>query len=136
MSQEDLAMAAYEQYRVLSEYEIGHCSQAINMMTRVGKPICEIMTRHADPEDLEHDLVLCIRQANQVGKVFHYFRAIHSHPGKFNYGFYTHRWAMEALDFIDKNEIPSYHRSWILGRVFGYTPDAIQEFIDKNNLLP
>lgn len=136
MNQEDLVMAAYEEYRALSEYEIGQCRQAIEMMTRVGKPICDIMTRSADAEDLEHDLVLCIRQSCAVGKVFHYFRLIPGHPDKFHYGFYTHRWAMEALDFVHNTDLPHYHRAWIMGRMFGYTADAIQEFIDKKNLQP
>jgi len=54
---------------------------------------------------------------------------------RWSYGFYREPWVDEAILFIDHVELPAFHRHWISGLLFGYTPGAIQRFLSAEQVL-
>jgi hypothetical protein len=118
--------------KVISEYEVGRAMQAAEFALRLGKPVCEVMVRSADRQDLEDDLNQIIASLGAQGKIFPMIRVWSKEPLRFGYGFYKEPWIVKALEFLEQTELGHFDRSWISGLLFGYTPQAIQEFIDRN----
>jgi len=115
--------------KVLTEYEIGRCMSAIDDVGMLNKPIAEVMTRTAGIYDLQDDLTKCLELSGRVGSDIRYW--IRPSGQRLRYGFYRHLWALQALEFLDRGELSQFDRDWISGLLFGYAPERIQEFVDK-----
>lgn len=118
-------------FSVLTEYEAGCCSSAIESVFRLGKPIAEVCERQISNRDidaLEADLRICLEMAGH-GEMKGFIRRIDE--ARVAYGFFAHPWALEALEFLDqrRSEIEPRHTDWIQGLLFGYAADAIQRFV-------
>jgi hypothetical protein len=113
---------------VLSEYEVGRVFSAIAEVKRRGKPLAEVGMRICEKEDLLRDLSQCLAQDQGTGKAFIW--TMPSDKG-FRYGFFSHEWVFRALIFMEQRDLDPKDRIWIQGLVFGYTPSAIQEFLDR-----
>ena len=119
--------------RVLSEYEIGRSISAIEAVLRTDKPIAEVGCRQTAVVDLEADLQRCLDLVRRPCPVRFWTRTDGS---RIRYGFYLHPWAVEALDFLDHSALEDAERAWIGGLLFGYRPDAIQEYITRRGMAP
>ncbi|HEY4528333.1 MAG TPA: hypothetical protein VJJ48_00695 [Candidatus Paceibacterota bacterium] len=115
--------------RILTEYEIGRSMGAIEAIELLDKPIAEVMTRRAKLRDLEADLEDCIKLSGTRGIKYYVRRAS---DGRYEYGFYRYPWVLAGLDFLQRTKLSDLDRSWISGRLFGYTPREIQRFIDRD----
>lgn len=114
-------------FNILSDYEVGRCISSIEAVSRGTKPVAEIGNRKLeDIEQLKADLRACLelaREPNVKGFV------LQQEANRWSFGFYSESWVEEAILFIDRVELPEYHRHWISGLLFGYSPDAIQRFL-------
>jgi hypothetical protein len=121
------------EFRLLTDYECGRALTAIEWVSRSQKPIAEFggrPIRGCDFRALAHDLNRCIVQSCEDVRGFII-------PDKMKgfccYGFFKYSWAVEALlDIWGKTKSgPTRPRRllWMQGLVFGYSPDAIQQFI-------
>lgn len=115
--------------KVLSEYEVGRCLSAVEAIARTDKPIAEVGCRDAKLADLESDLQGCVGLVSGDYGVRFWTRAS---EGRIRYGFYREPWALDAIDFLDRTDLDPGARAWISGLLFGYRPDAIQQFIAKS----
>lgn len=122
-------------FRVLSEYECGRAQMAIEWVARAQKPIVEIggvPITHCDLRALTRDLDRCIDLSGEEVRAF-----VAPSGGKFCcYGFYKFPWAIDALLFAwGIRRVPAGTRRslWLQGLVFGYSPRAIQDFIDAES---
>jgi hypothetical protein len=122
-------------FRVLSEYECGRAQMAIEWVARAQKPIVEIggvPITHCDLTALTRDLDRCIELSGEDVRAF-----VAPSGGKYCcYGFYKFPWALDALLFAwgIRRVQPSTRRTlWLQGLVFGYSPSAIQAFIDAES---
>jgi hypothetical protein len=113
--------------KVLSEFEIGQASAAIEAVGRQGKPIAEVGCRAAAREDIEHDLRANLADRREANRVFVWIRPA---GDRFRFGYYSEAWTQSALDFLERANVEDSDRHWISGLLFGYQPSAIQEFID------
>lgn len=118
---------------ILTEYEAGHAITAIEWVARSGKPIVVIGERilaECETERLATELNYCIRIVGEpriLGFIVRRDRDF------WQYGFFRHRWAMDALLYLQEKapRIQGVHAHWIRGLLFGYDPDAIQRFISS-----
>jgi hypothetical protein len=83
----------------------------------------------AKPADILEDLRGCLRVERDPPGVSLWIRP--SGDGRFRCGYYGQPWTLEALDFLDRVELNQTDRDWIQGLLFGYRPEKIQEFIDR-----
>jgi len=118
-------------FSILTEYEAGCCSNAIDSVVRLGKPVAEICERPISDEgisSLEDDLRICLQMAGHA-EVKGFIRQVDE--ARVAYGFYAHPWALEALEFLDqrRSDIEPYHADWIQGLLFGYASDQIQRYM-------
>ena len=54
--------------------------------------------------------------------------------GNIGYCCWRFPWAAKALEWIDQCQVDSngdYHRHWIQGLLYGYSPEAIDEFLSR-----
>lgn len=116
-------------YKVLTDYEVGRCSSAIEAVVLLGKPIVEVMTRKAVREELEADLKQCLEMGRKLSRRVKYF--VLPAGSRFRYGFYLERWTLEALIFLEGRNLSGRDRAWVSGLLFGYTPGEIQKFINR-----
>ena len=94
---------------------------------RTGKPPSSL-----DVADLEADLRGCLDFVGRVGEVKFWTRQA-GDVSLFRYGFYREPWALQALDFMDQAEdLCDTDRAWMNGLLFGYSPQAIQEYITRH----
>jgi hypothetical protein len=124
-------------FSVLTDYEAGCCSNAIESVFRLGKPIAEICERNINEEGipaLEADIRVCLEMAGHT-EVKGFIRRIDE--ARVSYGFFAHPWAVEALEYLDqrRSEIEPRHADWIQGLLFGYAADAIQRFMAARSVL-
>lgn len=117
---------------VLTEFEAGCCAVAIESITRLGKPIAEVCTRRIEESripSLESDLLRCLESSGQAASVKGFIRRVDE--ARVSFGFFTHPWALEALEYLDqhRSQIEARHVDWIEGLLFGYQADAIQAFL-------
>jgi|ERR1700680_109819 hypothetical protein len=122
-------------FRMFSEYECGRAQIAIEWVARAQKPIVEIggvPIKHCDLRALAHDLNRCIELSGEEVRAF-----VAPSGGKFCcYGFYKFPWTIDALLFAwGIRRVPAGTRRslWLQGLVFGYSPSAIQDFIDAES---
>ena len=115
--------------KVLSEYEIGRCLSAIDAVVLLGKPIAEVSSLSAEMADLEDDLRHCQELAGNRGRVARFW--IRQSESRLRYGFYKEPWTLQALDFLNQATLTHFDRDWINGLLFGYRPEMIQEFLDR-----
>ena len=113
--------------RILTEYELGQASVAIESVARLGKPIAEVGSRAGRREDIEHDLRACLADRREARHLMIWIRA---DAERLRFGYYAEPWTQRALDFLDRPGLELADRHWICGLLFGYQPGAIQEFID------
>lgn len=115
---------------VLTEYEIGRAIWAAEIIAKSDKPVTEVGSRAASPAALEADLRECLKLASEAVDVKIW--TLKSDDGKrIRYGFYREAWVIDALNFLDRADLPDTDRAWINGLLFGYRSDAIQRFIDR-----
>jgi hypothetical protein len=122
-------------FRILTEYECGRAQIAIEWVARAQKPIVEIggiPIAHCDLKALALDLDRCIELSGESVRAF-----IAPSGGRFCcYGFYKFPWAIDALLFAwGIKRVPRGTRRslWLQGLVFGYSPSAIQDFINAES---
>lgn len=109
--------------KVFTDYEHGRAQMAIEWVARGGKPIVEIGSRPIDGLDvsaLAADLNVCVSTSGESVRAF---IAPDIVEGYCVYGFYQFEWAVEAL-LMQRTEAPD----WLLGSLFGYSPEAIDRF--------
>lgn len=116
--------------KILSDYELGSATAAIQAIALSGKPVAEVGCRRADLADLEADLQGCLRLADAGAEIQFWTKA--ATGGRYRYGFYAQPWVLSAIDFLDRADLAETDRSWINGLLFGYRTDAIQQFIDRS----
>jgi hypothetical protein len=116
--------------KVLSEFEIGQAMAAIEGVDRLGKPMAEVGLRLVDPADLDHDLRWCISDSG--ARVFLWIRR---HGERWSFGFYQQPWVLDAMDFLERADLPLNDRHWITGLLFGYQPHAIQSFAQRHEAI-
>ena len=115
---------------VLAEYEVGRAILAAETIARSEKPVAEVgCQKVASTVALEDDLRECVKLAGHADNVRVWTLA--TDGGRTRYGFYREGWVLDALDFLDRAELPEVDRVWIGGLLFGYRSDAIQQFIDR-----
>ena len=117
--------------RILSEYEIGLCTEAIRAVSLLGKPFSKVSMRSGGLADLKADLAGCLKSNNSSGVRYWIRRYKFRGYLWYRYGFYKEPWTLEALDFCDRSKLSDFDRSWIQGLLFGYKDNQIQKFIDK-----
>lgn len=117
--------------RLLSEYEVGRAVSAIEAVSRSDKPIAEVGSTQAERGDLEADLKGCLALVRGVEDVRFWIKVASGTLLRF--GFYREPWALDALDFLDRADLPETDRAWISGLLFGYRPTAIQNFIARQS---
>lgn len=103
---------------------------AIDAIALTGKPVAEVSCRKVRLADLENDLAKCLELAGEVGNVRPWTKIV---GARVRYGFYREQWVLDALNFLDRTELSDVDRSWISGLLFGYRPDAIQQYISRTN---
>lgn len=114
-------------FNILSDYEVGRCISAIEAIGRGTKPLAEVGSIKPENLDfLKKDLSACLRITRE-SKVKGFL--LRQEGERWSYGFYREAWVEEALLFIDRVELPAFHRHWISGLLFGYNPGAIQRFL-------
>ncbi len=116
---------------VLTDYEIGRAVWAAEIIAKSDKPVTEVGCRAITSADaLENDLRACLKLASEAADVKIWTRR--ADGGKrMRYGFYRDAWVIDALDFLDRADLPDVDRAWINGLLFGYRSDAIQRFINR-----
>ncbi len=115
---------------VLSEYEIGRATWAAQMIARSDKPVAEVGACLAVSLDaVMADLHECLNLAGHIDGVKVWSRP--ASGGRVRYGFYREAWVLDALDFLDRATVADTDHAWISGLLFGYRPDAIQDFIAR-----
>ncbi len=117
--------------KVLTAEEVGECRLAIRAVALEGKPIVEVCCRPGVEADLREDLEECLRNSGHGVHDDAVLCWIRPHEGMLTYGFYAEEWTIAALDWLTAAELDDVDRNWIYGLLFGYTPAAIQAFIDK-----
>lgn len=115
--------------KVLSEYEVAKSLSAIDAVELLDKPIAEVMGRKVSKAHLRSDLKNILKLAGNRSKVKYWIRS--SERGRLRYGFYIYPWTLKALDFLDSAKLRRFDRDWIAGRLYGYRPGKIQEFLDR-----
>jgi hypothetical protein len=115
---------------ILTEYEIGRAIWAAEIVAKSDKPVTEAGSLvAASPDALLDDLRECLKLASESADVKIWTR---SAGGKrLRYGFYRDAWVVDALDFLDRADLPDADRAWINGLLFGYRSDAIQRFLNR-----
>lgn len=113
--------------RILSEFEIGQAMAAIESVARSGKPLAEVGCRAGNLADIEHDLTACLGSLRDAADVKIWMREA---GDRVRFGFYIQPWVLEALTFVETADVSAVDRHWINGLLFGYRPEAIQQFID------
>jgi hypothetical protein len=120
---------------VLTEYEIGRAILAAEIIARSEKPVVEVgCQKVTSTAALEDDLRECMKLAGHADNVRVWTRT--TIGNRVRYGFYREGWVLDALDFLDRAELPDVDRAWIGGLLFGYRADAIQQFINRTNEKP
>lgn len=115
---------------VLTEYEIGRAVLSAQIIARSEKPITEVgCQKVASIAALHADLKECIRLAGHADHVRMWTRP--TDGGRTRYGFYREPWVLDALDFLDRAELPDTWHAGLSGLLFGYRTNAIEEFIDR-----
>jgi hypothetical protein len=116
--------------KILSEFEIGQAMVAIETVARVGKPLAEVGCRVGSEGDLEADLLCCVDDAGERGRVFPWLRR---HGQHVRFGFYAEPWVLRAMDFMERQDLAPADRHWIAGLLFGYRSAAIQQFVERTD---
>jgi hypothetical protein len=115
---------------VLTEYEVGRAILAAEIIARSEKPVAEVgCQKVVSIASLTDDLHECIRLAGRADNVKVWTRE--TSGSRTRYGFYRERWVLDALDFLDRSTLADADHAWISGLLFGYRPDAIEEFIAR-----
>jgi hypothetical protein len=114
--------------RVLTEYELGLARRAIEEVSKKNRALTEVCTQTCDLQLLQADLSDCVAEYGP-GKVVHVWTK--THGGRHRYGFYSHPWVKKAFDLVDAMDPDDPNRHWMQGLLFGYSPESIQEFFDK-----
>jgi hypothetical protein len=129
-----------EGFNILTEYECGRAMTSIEWVARSEKPIVEIGGRPIEGcsfSALADDLNRCISQSREEVRGFIIPDKMR---GYCSYGFFKHRWAIDALlDLWGKRKsglTRTRRLLWMQGLVFGYSPDAIQRFIESGSPVP
>lgn len=116
---------------VLTEYEIGRVIWAAEIVAKSDKPVTEVGSRIAPQGALEADLRECLKLASEAADVQIWIRK--TAGNRLRYGFYREAWVVDALDFLDRENLRETDRAWISGLLFGYRSEAIQRFINRLN---
>ena len=119
-------------FNCLTGYETGAAMAAICAVSLCDKPIAEVgnvKLQQSQLHLLEEDLRRCIDLADKPDVKC--FVMATADQDRWSYGFYRQPWAWEALKFIDQEgrNLPDFHRDWIVGLLFGYTPSSIEEYV-------
>lgn len=115
----------------LTAEEVGECRLAIRAVALEGKPIVEVSARPAVEAELRKDLEECRRNSGHGDAVLCWIRPLTDDAAMLSYGFYREAWTIAAFDWWRAADLAPVDRHWIGGLLFGYTPAAIQAFIDK-----
>jgi hypothetical protein len=115
---------------VLTEYEVGRAVWAAQMIARSDKSVAEVGACKVETLDaLTADLLQCLKIAGHAAGVKVWTRP--TSGNRVRYGFYREAWVLDALDFLDRAKLADADHAWISGLLFGYRPDAIQDFIAR-----
>lgn len=123
-------------FTILSDFEVARSIAAIEAVGRAVKPVAEVgnvKVPDSRVRQLQGDLKHCLSLASERG-VQGFIRK--EEGGRWSYGFYRHPWVLDALQFLHRQKLSAYHRDWIAGLLFGYTPDAIQRFLTAGSDEP
>ncbi|MBX4206586.1 hypothetical protein KW784_02250 [Candidatus Parcubacteria bacterium] len=115
--------------RVLDIGQMYACTFAMRDVEVRGKPLVEVMTLMAPLADLEADLKERLKLERRDPRTKYYIRK--SGP-RYSYGFYRESWALKLYDFLRKADLDREVYHSIMGLLFGYTPEAIQQLISKD----
>ena len=119
---------------MLTDFERGACFSGIEAVGLAGKPIIEIMGRYLTSQERDDLLgeLNDLLKTSTVPDVKCFVEE--SDPASISvYGFYRHPWALVALKSYRTwaDSISAEDRSWIEGLLYGYTPDAIAEWVTR-----
>ena len=121
---------------ILTDFDFGQCLRAIDEVALRGKPLAEVGQRSAAElavGELKADLRSCIEMSG-----FPVTAYIIADIEIVRFGFFQHRWVGEALMFVEEEAdqlLPRHHIHWLQGLLFGFTPAAIDQFIERLRAL-
>jgi hypothetical protein len=118
------------QPKVFPEYIVGRAVGYIEEIVFRDKPIAELTSIKAKKIDLEFDLNGCLEiSGSSKSRVMPWIiKGDYSRCGFYNS---KYPWALELLKYLNTAKIPSKHYHSIAGLLFGYTPENIQEFLER-----
>lgn len=118
----------------LSDYECGRCAAAIEAVGRRDKPIAEVCETSVPVSEIIKslgELLLNYHQGNVDAPIDIHAFIYTLTADRFIYGFFREPWTLRAYSIVRGNwELTYQDPEWIQGLLFGYTPQAIQRFID------
>lgn len=128
---------AFLQRKFLTEREMGEAHQLRCAVQLRDKPIGELSITGLEASDLpafikevEQDVWFSNHRHTGKPKLKCFFRS--NGRKKYTYGFYIYPWALEAFDFI--HSVPKLQtgpqREWLRGLLYGYSPGAIQAWLN------
>src|ERR1017187_8657422 len=114
---------------LLSQFELARCLSAIEAVDRLGKPAAEIGSKRLAPDALPAFMAELHRLADESAGIRWY--AYDDGNGRFTFGCYRFEWVERALDFVEKmgGSLDEHTRAWVQGLIFGYRPEAIENYI-------
>jgi hypothetical protein len=124
---------------LLTDFEFARCMAAIEAVDRLGKPAAEIGPKRvprAQRGVLARELRGIVASMG-VGEIREYVSKSEA-GGWVTFGFYRFGWVRDALTFLEKEagSLDERTRGWVQGLVFGYRPEAIEEFLSASSASP
>lgn len=119
--------------RLLSQFELARCLSAIEAVERLGKPAAEIGSKRLAPGTLPVLMTELHRLAEHVPGLQWY--TYDDGGGRVTFGCYRFDWVGKALDFIEKmgGSLDESTRAWVQGLIFGYRPEAIEDYVRSSS---
>lgn len=116
-------------FKILTEYEVGRAISYIEWVAGGDKPLAELGCRKdIVSSDLQSDLDRCIEISGESVGAF----IIPADANFWAYGFYIAPWTLDVLEFLlETTEVNEYVTKCLTGLLFGYSPHAIQGFLDR-----
>jgi len=119
--------------KLLSEYELGRLVTFIEWVGRGPKPIAECSSRILNRHEmglLRRDLRAVLSLVGEPG-VFGYILRLGEKTNWHSFGVARYEWALMARISWKGHQAP-----WVEGTLFGYSPGAIDRFIESGESKP